>query len=215
MASKLPVVQMHDLIEVYHPISACVLRLLEVVDLLQSRVRVHRHQQIKKQRRVDGHHHQQKYQELLQPSHLNIINALCQCTPTHHHTIIINAEIKSDSAPAENLVVFEVVVGQDRLQLPSDVVVVRLGVELQVSHVLKQAYELRRDLVAKGFRCGHEFLVEDLFVLFFFVLGVHVLPGQLPEKEVDEHVDHALEVVSSALLDAEMRINRGISGRSR
>lgn len=64
---------MDDLVEVDDAIAAPILGLLEVVDLLQARVRMHGHQQVKKQGRVDGHHHQQKYQQLLQPTHLNII----------------------------------------------------------------------------------------------------------------------------------------------
>lgn len=90
--------------------------------------------------------------------------------------------------------------------------VVRLRVELQVAHVLQQPDELLRDLVAERFGGGHEFFVEYLFVLFLFVLGVHVLPGQLSEEEVDEHVEHALEVVPPALLDAEVRVDGGVAG---
>ena len=63
--------------------------------------------------------------------------------------------IKSDRAPAEHLIVLEVVEKQDALQLFPDVVVIWLGVELQIAHVLEQGDELLRDLVAEGLRGGH------------------------------------------------------------
>ena len=66
--------------------------------------------------------------------------------------------------------------------------------------------------MAECFRGGHEFFIEDFLVFFLFVFGVHVLPGELSEEEVDEHVEHALKIVPAALLDAQMCINGGIAG---
>ena len=41
-------------------------------------------------------------------------------------------------------------------------------------------------------------------ILLFLVLSFHVLPGQLAQEEINQHVDHAFHIISSSLLDPQV-----------
>ena len=55
--------------------------------------------------------------------------------------------------------------------------------------------------------------IELTFVFLLFCCGAEALPGQGSSDEVHEDVAEALHVVSAALLDTEMRVDAGITGR--
>ena len=59
-----------------------------------------------------------------------------------------------------------------------------------------------------------KFLFEYFLVFFFFVLGIHILPGQLPQKEVYKHINHSLDIVSPPLLYTKVSIDRSVSSSS-
>lgn len=51
-----------------------------------------------------------------------------------------------------------------------------------------------------------QLLLQDLLVFLFLVLGVHVLPRQLPQKEVYYHVEQSLQVIPPPLLDPQVSV---------
>ena len=57
-------------------------------------------------------------------------------------------------------------------------------------------------------------LLHDFVVLFLLIISFNSLPRQPAPEEVDYDVTDSLEVISSTLLDSEMGVDRGVSGRA-
>ena len=64
-------------------------------------------------------------------------------------------------------------------------------------------------------RVGGLLAVANESVNLFLCIGFESLPGQRTPQEIHEHEAKTLHVVSTALLDARMRIDRGIPRRAR
>lgn len=58
-------------------------------------------------------------------------------------------------------------------------------------------------------------LLEDKTVLLLSVFRFQALPGQGTFQEIDEDISDALQVVSAALLNAQVVIDAGIARRAR
>ena len=67
-----------------------------------------------------------------------------------------------------------------------------------------------RQFIAKYLGRSGEFFIEDFLILFFLILRVHVLPGELSNKEIDDHIDHSFKIVPPTLLYPQMGVNRSI-----
>ena len=63
--------------------------------------------------------------------------------------------------------------------------------------------------------CGLHLLLLDAIVLVVLGLAGQTLPGKLAFKEVQQDVADGLHIVSPGLLDANVSVDRGISGRAR
>ena len=70
--------------------------------------------------------------------------------------------------------------------------------------------------VKAGAKNNGDFALHDLAILLLLRLSFHSLPRQFAvSQEVDEDVSERLEVVATALLDAQMIAQRGVSRSSR
>ena len=52
-------------------------------------------------------------------------------------------------------------------------------------------------------------------VLFLLVVRLNTLPGQISLQQLDQHIADCLQVVASRLLDAQMRVDGGVTRRTR
>ena len=57
-----------------------------------------------------------------------------------------------------------------------------------------------------------QFPFHDFVILFLFALSFHGLPGERSFEKVDQNINQRLDIISSALLNAEMSVDRSISG---
>lgn len=69
--------------------------------------------------------------------------------------------------------------------------------------------------LAQLFDTGSHFLFADAFVLLSFGLSLEALPRQRAAIKVHEHIAERLEIVAAALLDAHVRVDRGVASRAR
>ena len=62
-------------------------------------------------------------------------------------------------------------------------------------------------ILAKHFRRGGDFLLENSVVFLLLGVGLEALPGQAAAQEVHQHEAQRLDVVAAALLDAQVCVN--------
>mmetsp|Transcript_28078 Transcript_28078/g.56921 ORF Transcript_28078/g.56921 Transcript_28078/m.56921 type:complete len:201 (-) Transcript_28078:1108-1710(-) len=91
---------------------------------------------------------------------------------------------------------------------------VGLRLELEGAAVGQVLGELRRAALAEGGDGDGLLLLHDQLVLLGGALGLEALPREASLEEVDEDVADGLEVVAAALLDAEVVVDRGVTGSS-
>mmetsp|Transcript_10264 Transcript_10264/g.36488 ORF Transcript_10264/g.36488 Transcript_10264/m.36488 type:complete len:377 (+) Transcript_10264:1-1131(+) len=123
--------------------------------------------------------------------------------------------LELEDGPVEHIVVL--VPGPDEglpEQVPK-VVVVRLVVKPQAPAVVQVAHELLWKLLAKHLDGRGHLPLADLLVLLLLGRRLEALPRQGPSQEVQQDVTQGLQVVPPALLDPQVRINRGIPRRPR
>jgi hypothetical protein len=83
---------------------------------------------------------------------------------------------------------------------------------VQTADVRKHFFKLLWEAFTEGGYLDGELLLHDLVVLLLLALSLHRLPRQTALSEVDQHVDQRLQVVPTALLDAQMRVDRSVPG---
>jgi len=67
--------------------------------------------------------------------------------------------------------------------------------------------------LAQDLHWGGHLLLTDLLVLLLLGGGLQSLPGEGASVEVHEDVAQGLHVVSPALFDSQMGVDRGVAGR--
>lgn len=75
--------------------------------------------------------------------------------------------------------------------------------------------ELRREAAAQLVGVRGLLALQDALVLLLLGGGLEALPGQAAAQEVHEHEAQGLNVVAAALLDAQVRVDRGVARRAR
>ena len=70
------------------------------------------------------------------------------------------------------------------------------------------------ELLTDDFNRSVHLFDHDLVVLLLLVVGLDALPWEVPFDEINQDVTDSFKVVSSGLLDAKVRVDRGISGSS-
>lgn len=83
---------------------------------------------------------------------------------------------------------------------------------MEAACVLYELVKLMGDGVGKGVDADGQFLLQYFLVAIVVGIVFEVLPGKGALEEVDEHVDDTFEVVPAALFDAEMTVDRGVTG---
>lgn len=92
---------------------------------------------------------------------------------------------------------------------------IRLGFEFEGSAIRQVFGKLRRTSLAQGGNRNRLLLFHNQLVLFGGALGLESLPGKTSLEEIDEDVSNGFQVISSGLFDAQVIVNRSITGGSR
>lgn len=92
--------------------------------------------------------------------------------------------------------------------------VIRFILKSESMNIVKKGGKLHRHLLSTTQHLNRDthLLVHNLMVPFLFVGASHLLPGEAPLKEVDQHVAYTLEVVPPTLLDPQVRVDGGVPG---
>jgi hypothetical protein len=96
----------------------------------------------------------------------------------------------------------------------AQVLIVGVGVEAQVAHILQVLEHARHrgaQLGQRGARLG----LTDPQVLLLARRRTHALPRQPPPMQEDEQVANALKVVTPGLCEAAVRIHAGVASSAR
>ena len=78
---------------------------------------------------------------------------------------------------------------------------------LALYHILDELF--RKSLTEVLQTCLLLFFL-DLLIFFFFGLGLEALPGQPTSQKVDEDISQALQIISSALFNTDVGVDRGV-----
>ena len=112
--------------------------------------------------------------------------------------------------PIEDEIVLDLFAAEQVLHQPAEQSVVGSVLEPQAPAVAEIGDELCRKVLAKGFDGCRHLLLHDLLVFLLLADRAKALPRQGSAVEIHQHVADGLQVVPSALLDAEMGIDRRV-----
>lgn len=116
--------------------------------------------------------------------------------------------------PVKDVVILEALTDKEVTEDLSEVRVVGLIVEAEGASIVEIDGELVGEAPAKHFgRSGH-FLLHDSVILLLFGGSLQALPWEGASAEVQHDVAKRFHIVTTRLLDTEMRVDRGISGRA-
>eukprot|EP00613_Pedinella_sp_CCMP2098_P001113 CAMPEP_0171616764 /NCGR_PEP_ID=MMETSP0990-20121206/13681_1 /TAXON_ID=483369 /ORGANISM="non described non described, Strain CCMP2098" /LENGTH=463 /DNA_ID=CAMNT_0012181111 /DNA_START=224 /DNA_END=1616 /DNA_ORIENTATION=+ len=113
--------------------------------------------------------------------------------------------------PVEHVVVLEPLAVEELLEQALQVRVVGTVLEPQRAAVLEVAAELRGVAFAQLLRGGAHLAVHDALVFLLLRVRLEPLPRKRASDEVHENVPKRLQVVAATLLDADVRVYRGIT----
>ena len=135
-----------------------------------------------------------------------------------HHLLLerLPLQLKTVLVPDEvRRAQVEIVALHALLEDRHDVAVVRLRSELQLAAVLHEGLELARLVQAQLVQ--RHLLLLSLNVVVFLVLRAagQTLPGQGAAQEIEKHMADRLQVVTTGLLDADVRADGGVTSRAR
>ncbi len=120
-----------------------------------------------------------------------------------------------DDIPVKHTIVFEALalkkVSEDALQVS----VVRPVLKTQRLAVGEIIAELRREASAELVRVCGLFALQNALVLLLLGGGLEALPGQRAAQKVHQHKAQRFNVVATALFNAQMSVNGGVSSCAR
>ncbi|KAJ8577597.1 hypothetical protein ON010_g1609 [Phytophthora cinnamomi] len=125
------------------------------------------------------------------------------------------AAAEVEHRPVEHGVELEALAEEELLEETLEVGVVGLVVEAQRAAVLEVGAELGGVALAEYLDGGVHLLLHNLLVLLLLGVGLESLPRQAAADEVHVHVAQGLEVVTTALLNAHVRVDGGVTRRAR
>lgn len=117
--------------------------------------------------------------------------------------------------PVKHEVELEVEGAKQDSEHVAQVAVVGRLLELEVAAVIEVLGELDGVAAAEHLDGRVELLLADLLVFLLLVRGLESLPRQLTPQKIHKHVAERLEVVTSALLNAHVRVDRRIARSAR
>ena len=122
--------------------------------------------------------------------------------------------LQVEDRPVEHVVVLEALAVEQLLEKALEVGVIGPVLEAEGAAVFKVGAEFGRVALAQLFGRGRHLAVHDALVLLLLGVGLEALPGEGAADEVHEDVAERFQVVAAALLDANVRVDRGITGGS-
>mmetsp|Transcript_66791 Transcript_66791/g.173749 ORF Transcript_66791/g.173749 Transcript_66791/m.173749 type:complete len:208 (-) Transcript_66791:54-677(-) len=122
------------------------------------------------------------------------------------------ARLIIQNRPIKHEIVLIALAEEQVFEKAAQVGVVGAVLEAQAAAVVEVRHELGGKVFAQDLdRCRH-LLLHDLLVLLLLGVGLKALPWQAAAVEVHQHVPHRLQVVTPALLDAEVRVHARVPG---
>ena len=122
--------------------------------------------------------------------------------------------LQVEDRPVEHVVVLEALAVEQLLEEALEVGVIGPVLEAEGAAVFKVGAEFGRVALAQLFGRGRHLAVHDALVLLLLGVGLEALPGEGAADEVHEDVAERFQVVAAALLDANVRVDRGITSGS-
>ena len=122
--------------------------------------------------------------------------------------------LQVEDRPVEHVVVLEALAVEQLLEEALEVGVIGPVLKAEGAAVFKVGAEFGRVALAQLFGRGRHLAVHDALVLLLLGVGLEALPGEGAADEVHEDVAERFQVVAAALLDANVRVDRGITSGS-
>mmetsp|Transcript_49756 Transcript_49756/g.158932 ORF Transcript_49756/g.158932 Transcript_49756/m.158932 type:complete len:260 (-) Transcript_49756:839-1618(-) len=116
-----------------------------------------------------------------------------------------------EDGPVKHVIVLVALADEQLAEELAQERVVGLVVEAEGAAELEVRHELHREVLAENLDGGGHLLLADLLILLLLGGRLEPLPGQAAAEEVHEHVPQGLEVVATALLDTQMRVDGSVA----
>ena len=131
---------------------------------------------------------------------------LLECLPLEEKAVLVPDEVGCAQ--------LEVVALHATLEEREDIAVIGICCKGETSAVVHVLFEFRGLVHAQLINSDLLLLALDVIIFLVFGASWEALPGQAAAQEVNQYVTNSFEVVSAALLVANVRADRGVPGGS-
>lgn len=115
------------------------------------------------------------------------------------------------NAPVEDVVVLVTLTDEEVAEQLAKVRIVGLVVEAKGTGVVQKDAKLVGEAATEEVSGGRHLLLHDAVVLLLLGRGLEALPGKRTAEEVHKDVGEGLQVITTGLLDTQMRIDGGVA----
>lgn len=122
--------------------------------------------------------------------------------------------LQVEDRPVKHVVVLEALAVEELFEETLEVGVIRTVLEAKGAAVFKVGAEFGRVALAQLLGRGRHLAVHDALIFLLLGVGLEALPGERAPDEVHEDVAERFQVVAAALLNANVSVDRGITGSS-
>ena len=122
--------------------------------------------------------------------------------------------LQVENRPVKHVVVLEALAVEELFEETLEVGVIRTVLEAKGAAVFKVGAEFGRVALAQLLGRGRHLAVHDALIFLLLGVGLEALPGERAPDEVHEDVAERFQVVAAALLNANVSVDRGITGSS-
>ena len=106
----------------------------------------------------------------------------------------------SKSIPTKYFIITFTLSIENSFQLFANELIIRFFIKKYFSDIFKNGDKLFRNSLTQYFGLRCEFLLQYFLIFFLLIPGIHILPRQMANKEVNEYINKPLNIVSSSLL---------------
>mmetsp|Transcript_16937 Transcript_16937/g.33938 ORF Transcript_16937/g.33938 Transcript_16937/m.33938 type:complete len:319 (+) Transcript_16937:608-1564(+) len=119
----------------------------------------------------------------------------------------LDAFLILEDGPVKDIIVLETLPNKEIAEKLSQVPIIRLIVETERAHVVQVSSELLRETFAQLLHGSAHLLFRDLLIFLLLVRSAQALPRQATAVEVHEHISEGLQIITTTLLDTQMRVD--------
>src|ERR1700730_8160123 len=117
-------------------------------------------------------------------------------------------------APVKDIIILVSLADEEISEELAKVRIVRLVIETESACVVEENAELIGEAAAEEISGSGHLLFHDAVILLLLGSCLQALPGKRAAKEVHENVSERLQVVTTGLLDAQMRVDGCVASRA-